>query len=224
MCHLFLVISSQVKSTTLFSRSFMRYGKVAQILALYETPTRFFTDRVDVMLFEPAAFHACIHQWKSCFTLTWTVTWKSWKYSAYWESIEHLTSRTSCRGRERRLWPNQSVWLVLQIIKRASKFENFVMKFWCSWGVSGCLISLSNFLLSCTMLSAVYEEKVASQDHSELFNTAKYACRSDDSFSKSISLKNHNVGRFQSDWFWLIWWIRIEVCTVFCFSLWNSSL
>ena len=224
MCHLFLVISSQVKSTISFSRSFMRYEKVAQILALYETPTRFFTDRVDVMLFEPAAFHACICWWKSCFTLAWTAAWKSWKYSAYWGSIEHLTSHASCEDKERRLWSNQSVWLVLWIIKRASKFENFVMKFQCSWEIPGCLISLSNFLSSCTMLSAVYEEKMASQDHSELFNTARYACRSNGFFSKSVSLKNHNVGRFQSGWFWLIQWIRIGVCAVSHFSLWNSSL
>ncbi len=46
------------------------------------------------------------------------------------------------------------------------------------------------------MLSVVYEEKMILQDYSELFNTAKYACRLNDFFSKNVSLKNHNVNRF----------------------------
>jgi len=176
------------------------------------------------MFFESAAFHACIHQWKSCFTLTWTAAWKSWKYSAYWKSIEHLTSHVSCEDRERKLWSNQSVWLVFWIIKRASKFENFVMKFWCFWEISRCLISLSNFLSSYTMLSAVYEEKMTLQNHLKLFNIARYACRLNDLFSKNVSLKNHNVDKFQFSWFWLIQWIRVKVYTISYFSLWNSSL
>ena len=49
------------------------------------------------------------------------------------------------------------------------------------------------------MLSAVYEEKMTLQDHSKIFNTARYACRSDDFFSKNVSFKNHNIDKFQSD-------------------------
>ena len=158
MCHLFLTIWFQIKSMISFSRSFMRYEKIAQILVLYEASTRLFTHKTDAMFFKSAAFHAWIWLWKSCFTWTQTMTWKSQKYSAYLKSIEHLISHASCREKSRRSWSNQLVWLVLWIIKTASKFENFMMKFQCCWEISVCLISLSNFLLSFMTLSAVYEE------------------------------------------------------------------
>ncbi len=71
-----------------------------------------------------------------------------------------------------------------------------MIKFQCSWEISECLINLSNFLSNYTILSAIYKEKMTSQDHSEFFNIIKYAYRSDDFFSKNILFKNHNINRF----------------------------
>ena len=172
MCHLFLTIWFQAKSVTSFSRSFMRYEEITQILALYEALTRFFIDRIDAMLSESAAFHAQIWWWESCSTLTQTVTWKSRKYSTYLRLIKYLTSHTSCEDKSRKSQSKQSVWLVFQIIKRASKAKNSIIKFWYSWEISECLISLSNFLLSCMTLSAMYEERerVCTVSHFSLWN------------------------------------------------------
>ena len=172
MCHLFLTIWSQIKSAVSFSRSFMRYEEITQVLALYEALTRFFIDRIDAMFSESAAFHARIWWWESCFTLTQTVTWKSWKYSTYLRLIKYLTSHTSCEDKSRKSQSKQSVWLVFQIIKRASKAKNSIIKFWYFWKISECLISLSNFLLSCMTLSAMYEEreKVCTVSHLSLWN------------------------------------------------------
>ncbi len=89
--------------------------------------------------------------------------------------------------------------------KKADKFKNFIIKFWCSWEISEWLINLLNFLLSYMTLSSIYEKKMRLQDHLKFFNNIRYACRSDDLFSKNILLKNHNINKFQSDWFWLIW-------------------
>ena len=49
------------------------------------------------------------------------------------------------------------------------------------------------------MLSIIYEEKIESQDHSNVFNIARYVYRSDNFFLKSVSFKNHNVDEFQFD-------------------------
>ena len=172
MCHLFLTIWFQVKSAVSFSRSFMRYEEITQILVLYEALTRFFIDRIDAMLSEPAAFHARIWWWEPCSALAQTVAWKSRKYSTYLRLIKYLTSHTSCEDKSRKSWSKQSVWLVFQIIKRASRAKNSIIKFWYSWEISECLINLSNFLLSCMTLSAMYEErkKVWTVSHFSLWN------------------------------------------------------
>ncbi len=80
--------------------------------------------------------------------------------------------------------------------KKADKFKNFMMKFWCSWEVFEWLINLLNFLLSCMTLFFIYEKKMRLQNHSKFFNDVRYACRSDNLFSKNVLLKNHNVDRF----------------------------
>ena len=172
MYHLFLTIWFQIKSVISFSRSFMRYEEITQILVLYEALTRFFIDRIDAMLSELAAFHAWIWWWESCSTLAQTVTWKSWKYSTYLRLIKYLTSHASCEDKSRKSWSKQSVWLVFQIIKRASRAKNSIIKFWYFWEISECLISLSNFLFSCMTLSAIYEERkrVCAVSHFSLWN------------------------------------------------------
>ena len=172
MCHLFLIIWSQIKSVISFSRSFMRYEEITQILVLYEALTKCFINRIDAMLSESAAFHAWIWWWESCFTLTQTVTWKSWKYSTYLRLIKYLTSHASCGGKSRKPQSKQSVWLVFQIIKKASRAKNSIIKFWYSWEISECLISLSNFLLSCMTLFVMYEERkrVCTVSHLSLWN------------------------------------------------------
>ena len=80
--------------------------------------------------------------------------------------------------------------------KKANKFENFMMKFWCFWKVSEWLINLLNFLLNYMILSFIYEKKMRLQNHLKFFNDARYACRSNNFFSKNILLKNHNINRF----------------------------